>query len=130
MVWLEKNSKINKREDVYFALKSKRYFYKLIFKCFVDSIFSANRYKNFDFKLNANKRGVNLQIHVTIKKYISRKVNYGRQRCPIWWDYRLFYSFWSVFGLIMCEAFLERGVVPCFQTGYEIETFPLTQDDD
>ena len=29
--------------------------YKLIFKYFVDSIFSTNKYKNFDFKLNANK---------------------------------------------------------------------------
>ena len=50
-----KNSKINKRREVYFALKSKHYFYKLIFKYFVDSIFSTNKYKSFDFKLNVRK---------------------------------------------------------------------------
>ena len=53
----KKNSKINKRGDVYFPLKNKHYVYKLIFKYFVDSIFSEKQYKNFDFKLNANKRG-------------------------------------------------------------------------
>ena len=69
-MWLEKNSKINKRGDVYFALKSEHYFYKLIFKYFVDSTFSKNKNKYFDFKLNANKSG---QIYKfkSLSKYIS-----------------------------------------------------------
>ena len=35
--------------------------------------------------------------------------------------------------MTICEVFLERGFASaryiCFQTGYEIETFPLTKDD-
>ena len=42
LVWLEKNSKINKRGDIYSALKSKHYFHKLIFKYFVYSISSIS----------------------------------------------------------------------------------------
>ena len=56
-MWLEKNSKINKPGDVYFALTSEHYFYNIIFEYFVDSIFSKNKNKYFDFKLNANKPG-------------------------------------------------------------------------
>ena len=48
---VRKNSKINKRGDVYLAHKSKHYFYKLIFKYFVDLIVLTNKYKNFDFKV-------------------------------------------------------------------------------
>ena len=66
-MWLKKNSKINKRGNVYFALKSEHYFYKLIFKYFVDSIFSENKNKYFDFKLNVNKPGQTYKFKSLLK---------------------------------------------------------------
>ena len=41
MKWLEKNSNISKRGDVYSAIKSEHNFYKLISKHFVHSKFST-----------------------------------------------------------------------------------------
>ena len=72
-MWLEKNSKISKHGDVYFALKCKHYFYKLIFKYFVDSIFLTSKYKNFDFKLNGNKLRQTYKFTSLLKKIIAEK---------------------------------------------------------
>ena len=72
-MWLEKNSKISKHGDVYFALKCKHYFYKVIFKYFVDSIFLTSKYKNFAFKLNGNKSGQTYRFTSLLKNIIAEK---------------------------------------------------------
>ena len=53
--------------------KSKHYFYNLILKYFVNSIFSTNKYKNFDFKLNANKRGQTYKFTSVLKNISPEK---------------------------------------------------------
>ena len=94
-----------------------------MFYYFVGSIFSTNKYKNFDFKLNANKGEQTCKFMSLLKNKSQEKSTTADKGVPYDGAIDFLINSSSVFGFIVYKASLEEKVVPAcylsFQSWYE-----------